>query len=275
MSLFPTVTKKRPKTGKIPLLISQISNPLPNPSSTAKTSDVHITSPTTVSTPSVCPFPFAPDGRSIEIQCGDATLQPLYGISDIPSVSIFEALTKIECFVPHIEKYATEYYQRNLNATDEAAAIYLYTIEWPKKENSLYYILNSKLHERDRRVIKPFFPFLKLLLSGLNNAKIHHNGVVWRGTDKNLQNTYKKGDIVYWWSFSSCTLDGQQINQFMGNVDKTMFRISCKYGANIQDLSAFSTEAEVLLLPMVLVVKECFTVGTLVYVELEELHTLL
>jgi hypothetical protein len=48
---------------------------------------------------------------------------------------------------------------------DESASIHLYTIEWDEHKSSLYMILNRTLRDADRGKLRPWFKYLKLLLT--------------------------------------------------------------------------------------------------------------
>jgi hypothetical protein len=48
---------------------------------------------------------------------------------------------------------------------DESASIHLYTMEWNERENSLYIVLNKTLREPDRSKLRPWFRYMKLLLT--------------------------------------------------------------------------------------------------------------
>jgi len=48
---------------------------------------------------------------------------------------------------------------------DESASIHLYTIEWDVHEDSLYMMLNRTLRVTDRNKLRPWFKYLKLLLT--------------------------------------------------------------------------------------------------------------
>ena len=73
---------------------------------------------------------------------------------------------------------------------DEAGSLTLYTAE-----SELYPNLNSKLRQRDRKQLKPFFPFLKLMLDA--RAKLpKYSGTVWRGVKGvDLRGKYPKGKV--------------------------------------------------------------------------------
>ena len=53
-----------------------------------------------------------------------------------------------------------------------------------------------------------------------------------------------------WWRFSSCTTNGEVLENplFLGQAgERTLFSIDCKTGVSIQHLSAYKTEAEILM----------------------------
>ena len=52
-------------------------------------------------------------------------------------------------------------------SADDSAAIHLYTMEWNERENSLYIILNQTLREPDRSKLRPWYRYMKLLLTAL------------------------------------------------------------------------------------------------------------
>ena len=49
--------------------------------------------------------------------------------------------------------------------SDESASIHLYTVEWNVHENSLYMLLNNTLRVADRNKLRPWFKYLKLVLT--------------------------------------------------------------------------------------------------------------
>ncbi|CAF5051845.1 unnamed protein product, partial [Rotaria socialis] len=51
--------------------------------------------------------------------------------------------------------------------TDESAAIHIYTIQWPDTHDSLYKLLNRALRDERRNELKPWFSYLKLILTAL------------------------------------------------------------------------------------------------------------
>jgi len=54
---------------------------------------------------------------------------------------------------------------KNHLSVDESASIHLYTMEWNERENSLYIILNKTLREPDRAKLRPWYRYMKLLLT--------------------------------------------------------------------------------------------------------------
>jgi len=212
-----------------------------------------------------------------------STLQfsSIYGIADIKVTSLVDALKPLAStnLVKHIDKYAQdalELYSRNPLPTildlEETVAIHLYTMEWPEDTCSLYHVLNSKLRSKDRSMIKPFFPYIKILLMGLNKLD-RSPGITYRGVGLNLSNEYAIGDKIEWWAFTSTTTNGNACQSFLEkSPEKTLFRLEQKSGVNIQKFSKYPSESEVLLCPLKVQVKNKFmVVKGLWMVELEDL----
>jgi hypothetical protein len=84
---------------------------------------------------------------------------------------------------------------------EEAAAINLYTQETP-----VYGILNARLRDDDRDPLKPFFPYLHLLVSGLHKLLAHQGmqpRAVYRGVTLDLTAHFAEDSKKVWWSPSS------------------------------------------------------------------------
>jgi len=149
---------------------------------------------------------------------------------------------------------------------DQAAAIYLYTMEC-----DVYKLLNKSLLDKNRgSEIGPFLPFLKLLLTALKKLPTHDKKVAYRGMKfssekekqdrivsiyEELKSDQKK---VVWWNLSSTTekIEILQSEQFCGKTgSRVMFTINASEnggisGKNIQNYSRFGTgEAELLFPP--------------------------
>eukprot|EP00802_Teleaulax_amphioxeia_P009581 Tamp_09601.p1 GENE.Tamp_09601~~Tamp_09601.p1 ORF type:complete len:384 (-),score=76.18 Tamp_09601:385-1536(-) len=184
-------------------------------------------------------------------------LSPVTGIGATPRQSVMQAA--LATGVPYMDAHgfaASEFgADRARNDphgldTDEAGALNLYT-----HESELFGRLNALLRQRDRSRLKPFFPYLKLVLDARHKLP-RYEGTVWRGVKGvNLLSKYPKGKEVYWWAFSSTTkeLSTLQNPQFLGQTGlRTVFCIQVKGAVDIVPYSIFQgsdSEAEVLLFP--------------------------
>jgi hypothetical protein len=123
-------------------------------------------------------------------------------------------------------------------------------MDWEPHEECLYFALNDTLRAEDRRKLKPWFSFLKLILTAL--AQIPSAGrTVYRGIKLDLSQQYPKGKEFVWWGFSSCTstIGVLENDQFLGKTGKrTMFTIECDSGKDISRHSYYQSEQEILLL---------------------------
>ena len=178
------------------------------------------------------------------------------GYQDIPLVSLEVAIESIVDGFPDIYEYlitAMSKCQRPADglSQNESAAIYLYTMHWEPSEKCLYYVLNTALRKQNREDIRPWLPFLKLLLSALQKLP-SYDGTLWRGVTLDLSGDYEMGELAVWQSFSSCTqsIAILKSNVFLGGCGpRTLFNIECQNGKAIRLHSHFSSEDEVLLLP--------------------------
>ena len=158
----------------------------------------------------------------------------------------------LENFVSVLDKYiwlaklkATEP-KDNLTA-DELAAIHLYTMQWPDSDDNLCTILNKILRSESRDILKPWFSYLKLLLTALFKLPSTET-VIWRGIRGNVNEEYKKDKI--WWGFSSCTESQDVCDRFLGKCgERTIFKINCINGKDIRHYSVYQDEEEILLMP--------------------------
>ncbi len=184
------------------------------------------------------------------------SLPPIQGYENKPVVSLELAVEPIEKLVPNVRKmvtYAKEGTRTSLAnmSVDESASIKLYTLEWEPREESFFYIFNQTLRAEDRGKLKPWFLYLKLILTALERLS-STSCEVYRGVKLDLSSKYVEGTIFTWWAFSSCTssvsvLEG---DQFLGKKGKrTVFNIHCRSGKDIRELSSYPSEFEILLLP--------------------------
>jgi len=207
------------------------------------------------------------------------TLPPIQGYEDKPVVPLEAAVEPVESLVPNVQKMvicAKEGISPSTGnlSIDESASIKLYTLEWEPREKSFFYILNQTLRAEDRDRLKPWFLFLKLILTALGRLSAISDEV-YRGVKLDLSGQYSEGTIFTWWGFSSCTssADVLKTDQFLGTTGKrTIFIIKCKSGKDIRKLSFYQNEFEVLLLPATRFrVIKCGKSSDLVTIELDEL----
>jgi hypothetical protein len=181
---------------------------------------------------------------------------PIRGFERMPLVPLEEAVTPLVSILPEIQDYAYVAKQRAKPipadglTRDESASIILYSMDWEPHEECLYYVLNDTLRAEDRRKLKPWFSFLKLILTAL--AQIPSScRTVYRGVKLDLSEQYPEGKEFVWWGFSSCTstMGVLENEQFLGKTGKrTMFAIECDSGKDISRHSYYQSEKEILLL---------------------------
>ncbi|CAF3976355.1 unnamed protein product [Rotaria sordida] len=186
-------------------------------------------------------------------------LTPIEGFNKKPLVTLEEATEPLKNIVPCISTHAHTAKERAKNpaddlSVDESASIALYTMEWEPHTNSLYYILNSTLRNEDRNKLKPWFLYLKLIITALSRLP-SLNLTIYRGVKGIIASEhekYKVGSELVWWGFSSCSAirDISENDHFLGQTGaRTLFVIDCIKGKNIQKHSYFRKENEILLLP--------------------------
>ena len=185
-------------------------------------------------------------------------LPPILGYENMPLVSLEEAVNPLTSFVPEVERMAwtvkQNHFEREHGLTDdESASILLYTMEWEPRNKSFYAILNNTLQAANRQLLRPWFLYLRLIMTSL--AKIpsdSHRLTVYRGVKLDLSAQYPKGSTVTWWGFSSCTtcVDVLSNEQFLGQTGiRTLFNIECHSAKSIKQYSLFPETEEVLLPP--------------------------
>ncbi|CAF4415314.1 unnamed protein product, partial [Rotaria magnacalcarata] len=130
---------------------------------------------------------------------------------------------------------------------NEAAAIHLYTMQWPESHESLYDLLNRTLRSEKRNELRPWFSYLKLILTALCKLPPIKT-TLWRAIRGNVNDQYKTHKI--WWGFSSCTESRKVAEQFVGSSgERTVFKIECVNGRCIESYSYFKDEKEIILMP--------------------------
>jgi hypothetical protein len=183
-------------------------------------------------------------------------LMPIRGYEKMPLVSLEEAVIPLVSILPEVQDYAYVAKERcepvpaDGLSRDESASIMLYSMEWEPHDECLYFVLNATLRAEDRRKLKPWFSYLKLLLTALSQLPITRN-FVYRGVNMDLSQQYPIGKTFVWWGFSSCTssIGVLENEQFLGKTGKrTMFTIDCESGKDISHHSYYQSEKEILLL---------------------------
>ncbi|CAF0758027.1 unnamed protein product [Adineta steineri] len=182
-------------------------------------------------------------------------LMPIRGYEKVLIVLLEEAVTPLVSILPEIQDYVYVAKQRCESVPpddltrDESASIMLYSMEWEPHEECLYFVLNATLRTEDRQKLKPWFSYLKLILTALEKlpSKPCH---VFRGVTLDLTNQYTQGKTFVWWGFSSCTtsIEVLEEEQFLGKTgQRTLFTIECDSGKDISRHSYFQSQKEVLL----------------------------
>lgn len=208
-------------------------------------------------------------------------MTPIQGFAQVQEVSLDVAVSSLALYVPEVENmvYVVKEKLREkpegLLTVDQAAAIMLYTLEWSTRQTSLYYILNVKLRTENRAELHPWFPYLKLFVTGLARLPAV-SSAVYRVTNGCDLSKYPKGNDIKWWGFSSCsqTMDILNNKTFRDDAGKTiMFHIECLTGRDISQYSFYPSEQEVLLpaarqLKVMSIVK---TQGGLTMIQLREI----
>ncbi|CAF1320140.1 unnamed protein product [Rotaria sp. Silwood1] len=146
------------------------------------------------------------------------TLLPIKGYENEPLLPLEEAVKPLDGLVADLDDMV-DIAKRNCKkpndglTPNESAAIHLYTMQWDDPHKSLYAMLNSTLRSERRAPLKPWYRYLKLILTGLFKLP-SLKSTVWRGVSGNLSNQYDE-DLV-WWGFSSCTGTLDVLEQFLG-----------------------------------------------------------
>jgi len=169
--------------------------------------------------------------------------------------SLEAACTSLAAVVPgvgraaaHAERAAKALVNKSGAALEQVAAIYLYTME-----HNFYRQLNAAMRDADRSKAKPFFAYLRLLFTALENMGMRRSQKMpelWRGVHLDLQHDHPIGSEVTWWGASSCTPKVSVANGFLGSSGpRTLFKVQHRSAVPIKEFSAFRGEEEWLLAP--------------------------
>jgi len=184
-------------------------------------------------------------------------MTPIQGYEKQPLVSLEKAIEPIISYVPDVKRMAYTAKVKcgkppaNNLSIDESASILLYSMEWEPQEECLYHVLNKTLRTENRKQLKPWFPYLRLILTALFRLPSSSRSI-FRGVRCDMRKYYREGATVYWWGFSSCTTKMSVLKNedFLGSSGpRTMFAIECFSGKDIRQHSHFQDEVEILLAP--------------------------
>ena len=181
-------------------------------------------------------------------------LPPITGVAETPLLPLLDSLAGIIPLVQAVEAFARKALDHadrkvanGLSAglsRDQIASIYLYTCESP-----VYQIVNSTLRDPERKHVHLWLPYLRLLLSALQQIPAY-TGELWRGVAADMRGKYPKGSTITWWGISSCTGRLSVAYSFLGTSGKrTLFEINTGRSVGIRAFSDFTGEDEYLLAP--------------------------
>ncbi|CAF1206937.1 unnamed protein product [Adineta steineri] len=177
----------------------------------------------------------------------EANHSPIFGYEDSPILTLEEAVEKLIPLVPDVLTYVItakkKYNQHSdLLTEDESAAIYLYSMP-----SSFYSSLNNTLRAENRHALKPWFTYLKLLMTALNKLP-SIKAVVWRGVYGDITSVFANNNIEIWWSVNSTSMDLKSVQPFLDQRG-TLFAIEAMNGKDVSQFSAIPDEKEVILMP--------------------------
>jgi hypothetical protein len=181
---------------------------------------------------------------------------PIEGYEKMSLVSLELSVEPLICLLPSIKTYVHLVKQKCENPADgltcdQSASIMLCTIRWQPLDQCLSFVLNTTLRSKDRQKLKPWFLYLKLLLTSLCRLPSIHR-IVYRGIQLDVSQQYPKNKTIIWWDFSLCTtaLDKLHSEKFLDKKHiRTIFTIECNSSKDISKHSFYSSTDIILLLP--------------------------
>ena len=187
-------------------------------------------------------------------------LPPIKGYETLPLVSLEKAVEPLLFVVQDVRAKVSKIRMINREAPDaqlhsgsngltmdESAALQLFIME--DEQNDLYSSLNSALRSESRMTLRPWFPYLRLLLTASFKLP-SRECVVWRAVRGDVSQQYIVGESRIWWGFSSCTSNTQLLERCSKQIEAvTTFSIECIKGKCIRAFAADKDEYEILLMP--------------------------
>jgi len=145
---------------------------------------------------------------------------------------------------------------------DDILAIFAYTYDTGNPDTNIFANLNKALQSSDATKIRPWLGVIWHLRAALAKLPDYCSGtskLVYRGltailpnkTDisKVIETSYKKHTLVQWQAYTSTSYDEAVSLKFCGNDSAFIFEIEICNGKNIETVSRFSDEKEILLSP--------------------------
>lgn len=192
--------------------------------------------------------------RFTDIQLTNKRLPACYGYITSKLLSLEEAIEPICNLLPELKRFARlakrhcTYPNEHDLTKDEAAAIYLYTMDM-SDETRFTRRLNETLRAENRSDVRPWFPYLKLLDSAVSKLPTF-KGIVWGGTNTDVSQAFKSNEKITWWSITSCSTTVSVIQSFFGtSTQSTLFKIECVNGKSIEAYTCYPNENEIILMP--------------------------
>ena len=199
------------------------------------------------------------------------SLTPLIKLDSEARSSLYEVVKPICYLIEDLPDRITYLLEKCQNSqdeltTDESAAIFLYTQQWPIDEISFNTMFNRVLRDENRAKFVPFYQYFRLFMSALNKLPSISDRV-WRYETGYWGDQYQsgirivniyfllislsfQGTIHVWWGVSSCTDMVQVTSNFLEQTTKrTLFSINCKNGKIIDNYSELLDENETILPP--------------------------
>jgi hypothetical protein len=178
-------------------------------------------------------------------------LTPISGCWAFSLVSLEKSLESVAPQIPELKRSIKDakkhcHYPSEHDLTrDESVAISLYTME--AGEHSFNLVVNEVLQNENRRLVTPWFLFLKLFNTALKKLPTV-KGYIWRGISGDSRDLYKMGDTIIWWHFSSCSSELNVVQNFLKSEQKsTLFMIETLNGISLEGYTQYPNESEILL----------------------------
>jgi hypothetical protein len=115
--------------------------------------------------------------------------------------TLLDAIKSSEHLVEYLREKAEEALKKCKSSKDkltrdQSAALYLYSMQWPKGKDSFFFLFNRALRNEDRTKLVPYHNYFKLFMSALNKLPSKEQQV-WRGVVGDLTDRYLTGSIVF------------------------------------------------------------------------------